>query len=130
MKTTKGRIALTVLPQTWLGEVPRHECADEVRPCPRIDCRYHLWTEITTVERSQPGRYGSKARISVDDLRDRPSCAIDVADDGPKSLAEVAAILGVSRVAVTLTEKRAKRKMERNRAELYEHGLPSPRSRY
>ncbi len=126
-----NRLKFTVLPQVWLGEVPRSECADAPRPCPRDQCRYHLWGEVTTVERTaQPGRKGATPRIEVTSLAERPSCAIDVADDGPKTLQQVASILGVTREAVRLTEKRAKKKFEMSRAELYEHGLPAHRSRY
>ena len=91
----KGRLHLTVLPQTWHGSVPRSECADGPRPCKYKECRHHLWSEITTADRSQPGRYGVNGRMLAEAITDKPSCAIDVADDGPKSLQDVATILVV-----------------------------------
>jgi hypothetical protein len=121
---------LKVLPQFWNGEVPRFLCEDEPRPCKREGCRYHLWGEITTDKRSQPGRYGPSPRITEEERKVRPSCAIDVADDGPKSLGEIAKILGLSREGVRVIESRGMAKMERHGASLNARGLPDPRSRY
>ncbi len=133
----KGRLQLTVLSTYWLGEVPRDECVDEARPCKRDACRFHLWSEIATEQRSKPGRKGIIPRVTAAELLDKPSCAIDIAEerddehpDGGKTLAEVAKILGVTRVAVVHIENRAKAKLARAGLDLYDNGLPAHRSRY
>ncbi len=130
-------LKLKVLPQVWLGAVPRAECAEGIRPCQRLGCRFHLWSEIATEKRPKPGRVGVIPKVTIEELAEKPSCAIDVAEerddehpDGGKSLAEVAAILGVTRVAVVHIENRAKRKLARAGLDLYENGLPAHRSRY
>lgn len=139
MSQQQRTLKLTVLAQHWGGIVPRLLCKDSPRPCRREDCRYHLWPEISTTERSQPGRPSSK-RITRDELHTRPSCAIDVAEDvdeqhpdGARSLGEVANILGVSRVAVVLIEARATAKLaqiEQLRTEYESETGVSPRRRY
>lgn len=101
----KGRLRLTVLPQIWLGAVPRHECEGGMRPCPRIECRYHL-------EAKDAGTGGRPRKHEI--RRDESqSCAIDCADDGPLSALKVAALIGTSRHAVERIEARALRKLER-----------------
>lgn len=59
----------------------RGDCVNGPRPCPYANCRYHLDAE--------------------------PSCALDVADDGARELAEVGALLGVSAQRVHQIERAA-----------------------
>ncbi|WP_437647833.1 sigma factor-like helix-turn-helix DNA-binding protein [Sorangium sp. So ce362] len=55
----------------------RGECVDGPRPCPHVRCVHHLGPELVAPEFAT-------------------SCALDVADRGGASAAEVAAVLGVS----------------------------------
>jgi hypothetical protein len=58
------------------------------RPCPYLGCRYHLGLEATDV--------GSlKLVTGWDD--GGPSCALDVADEGPATLEQVGDLLGLTR---------------------------------
>lgn len=58
----------------------RGECAGGPRPCPWVACRWHL-----SIPRG-------RAPTSLD-----VTCALDVADDGPSTLDEIASALGLTR---------------------------------
>lgn len=74
----------------------RAECKlndwDKARPCPFLDCKHHLWLSLSSEQSGNPhaGKQGH--------TRFRPStmmtCALDVADSGPASFAEIGAFLG------------------------------------
>lgn len=74
--------------------IPRHrgECppldASRVRRCPHRECRYHLEHE-------------------------RESCALDVAEGGETTAAEVAELLGIAPTLVRKIEERALAKLRR-----------------
>jgi hypothetical protein len=57
----------------------RGECINGPRPCPWLDCRYHLH------------RVGDFAKAA-----DTETCSLDVADRGEHTLADVAKITGLS----------------------------------
>ncbi len=85
----------------------RGECRDGARPCPLVSCRHHLAVDV-----------GRKGRLTVhwepDEEPDRPSCALDVAEQaGGLSPAEVATLIGVTRQGVRVVEEKAVRKMKR-----------------
>lgn len=61
----------------------RSECREGPRPCPWLQCRYHLWMEE---------RYGSvRLRVGAE------SCALDIAERGDEvTFTELGELLGVS----------------------------------
>jgi len=65
-------------------------------PCTRTECRYHLAHRGHWDHRLQPTR----------------DCAITVANEGPRTIDEVAAILGLSRERVRQIEVAALAKLE------------------
>lgn len=71
----------------------RLDCINLPRPCPRTGCRFHL---------------AGESKLDVG-----PSCALDVADRGHHTLAEIASLLGVTRERVRQIESIALRKMRR-----------------
>jgi hypothetical protein len=77
-------------PLPVLQERPRvrGDCEEGPRPCPWVQCRYHLEHEKWT-------------------------CALDVADDGPRTQVEVATLLGVSQERVLFLEHRARQRIQR-----------------
>lgn len=75
----------------------RGECADVPRPCPHRACRYSLLVELRKRPPSSP----------------EASCALDLADGGEHTLAEVGAVLGVSRERIRQIEEGALEKLAR-----------------
>jgi hypothetical protein len=102
--------SLRALPDT------RGECADGIRPCPLVSCRFHLLLNVTS-----DGRMYSQKDFDEDDadsisdaIRDlEESCALDVADRGGHlPLEEVGHLLGtVSWRSLVDTEREAMAKM-------------------
>lgn len=92
----------------------RAECVDGPRPCSFGACRYHL---------------GPKASV-------RHSCALDAAAEGPRTLEEVAQLMGVTREFVRSVEQRAMFKLRpvllplirENDASVLCHPVPTPKS--
>lgn len=81
----------------------RSECRGGPRPCPFVSCRYHLALdahETGTIRILFP-------EVEVWDYPPGASCALDVADGGPRTLEEIGRLLGVTREAVRLEVERA-----------------------
>jgi hypothetical protein len=69
----------------------RSECQDGLRPCPWVSCRYNLYLDI---------RADGVLRINFPDRDPHEmafSCALDLAEDGPRTLDQVAGLMGMSR---------------------------------
>ncbi len=81
----------------------RSECP-EFRPCPFIGCRYNLYLDVD-------GRLGVKDAARPWDMPAHGSCALDIAEEGEKTLEEIAAILGVTRERVRQIEESAMAKV-------------------
>ncbi len=89
------------LPDPVTGHSPRHkfpknrgECwhgANEERPCPWVRCRHHLavksidWKQVHLIAEPEDMDH---------------TCALDVAESGPKTLEEIGEILGLTRERV------------------------------
>lgn len=97
-----GRMLFPVDPSSVRPRV-RGDCVDGVRPCPFVACRHHLYLEAK--EDGSAIKYNFPD-LEVDELDE--SCALDVADDGPKTLETVAALMNIVREAVRQIEIRAK----------------------
>lgn len=76
----------------------RSQCVDGPRPCPWVSCRYNLAIDII------------KGRVRVNGSC-YDSCALDVADRGPHSLAEIGEIMGVSKARIGQIEQAALKKL-------------------
>lgn len=84
--------------------ITRGDCEDGPRPCPWLTCRYHLANDV------YQDQFGNKyLRSTPDWTTEKPSCALDVADDGPKPAEFVAFLLGVKRQRVDAIEVAALR---------------------
>lgn len=69
----------------------RGECEQGVRPCPFVLCRYNLYLDV---------RGDGVLRVNFPDKEPDEmlaSCALDMAEDGPRTLDQVAALMGMSK---------------------------------
>ncbi|MBU1173554.1 MAG: hypothetical protein KKD44_28635 [Proteobacteria bacterium] len=82
-----------------LRPITRAGCQGRPGICPWFSCRYNLCFEMT-----EP---------SVEAWEKRPTCVLDVADEGEHSLAEIAEIFGVSRERVRQIEVEAMAKLKK-----------------
>lgn len=83
------------------GDRPRTrgDCEDGCRPCPWTECRYHLATDVV---RDKHG--GTMVFWAAGWDWSKPSCALDVADDGPQTQEDVARLLGLTRQRLSVIE--------------------------
>lgn len=99
----------------------RSECVSGPRPCPLVGCRYHLALDV-----GPEARYGCNGRsitipkgLMADPagvLESMPdTCALDVADRGPQTLAAVGEALGVTRERIRQIEAKLLEKLGRKR---------------
>lgn len=71
----------------------RGDCFRVPRPCPFVGCRFHLYLEV------QRGKVRlNHPELEPDELTE--SCALDVAERGGLSLAEVGQVVGLTRERV------------------------------
>lgn len=117
-------------------DMRRGDCAGGARPCALVSCRHHLLLEIRPTGSLIRGRANAgpaapgppvlqlvataaDADAWIDEavahLEAMPhTCALDVADEGGKTLAEVAEIWGLVRERVRQIEEVALRKLRRS----------------
>lgn len=91
----------------------RGECVDGVRPCPYVGCQYHLYLDVAA---------GPNLKLNFPDLEPDElieSCALDVAEDGGRTLEDVARLTNLTRERVRQVEVRALVKLQK--AHLAEH---------
>lgn len=98
-----------------VGERPRtrSDCEDGPRPCPWFECKYHLAVD----EIGQGNADVERTMIANKEFDwSKPTCALDVADEGKHSVRQVSAILGVNFQRVHAIERHAIRKALRGAA--------------
>ena len=101
------RIGALLWPERAKLPVNRGACCSMPRPCPFVRCRYHLYTDVNENTGSIKFNYGEG--IEPWDLKE--SCTLDVADQGGRTLAQVAETLNVTRERVRQIEARALMKL-------------------
>lgn len=92
----------------------RAECCDGPRPCPFVSCKYNLYLEVEpsgSIKVNQP---------HVDPEALSPSCALDVAEEGGRTLDQVAKMFGVTRERIRQIQERALRKLSRYNLDTFE----------
>lgn len=80
----------------------RAECADGVRPCPFVSCRYHLYLDVSPVTGAIKLNFPD---LEPDELRE--SCVLDVAEAGGETLEHVGELANVTRERVRQIEQKA-----------------------
>lgn len=91
----------------------RAECREEMRPCPWVACKHHLYLDINPATGS--------IKINFPDLEPwelKHTCTLDVAERGGITLKEVGEIMNLTRERIRQVEVRGLRKLKM--------GSPSP----
>lgn len=69
----------------------RSLCENGIRPCPYVSCRYNLYLDV---------RGDGVLRVNFPNLEPEEmvaSCALDMAEDGPRTLDQIAGLMGMSK---------------------------------
>ncbi len=91
----------------------RSDCVGTERPCPLVGCPYNTYLSVSptngTIKLTHPGR-------EPEDVPPGESCSLDVADEGPHTLDEVARIMGLTRERIRQIEVIALSKLGRTKS--------------
>lgn len=93
------------LPENEDRPLQRVECAESTRPCPWVSCRYNLYLDVRgdgVLRINFPGKEPDEMMAS---------CALDMAEDGPRTLDQVAALMGMSKERARQIESAALAKL-------------------
>jgi hypothetical protein len=85
----------------------REECKNVPRPCPYVTCRYNLYLDV---------RGDGVLRINFPDREPEEmlaSCALDLSEDGPRTLDAVAGLMGMSKERARQIEASAMQKLQK-----------------
>ncbi|MGE0547300.1 MAG: sigma factor-like helix-turn-helix DNA-binding protein [Kofleriaceae bacterium] len=85
----------------------RAECRGEARPCPWVACKHHLYLDINPETGS--------IKINFPDLEPwelQHTCALDVAEDGARTLEQIGEITNLTRERVRQVEVRGLLKLK------------------
>jgi hypothetical protein len=85
----------------------RGACLGEVRPCPWVSCKYHLYLDVNPETGSIKLNFPD---LEVWEMKD--TCALDVADRGGITLEEVGEILNLTRERIRQVEVRGLLKLK------------------
>ena len=84
----------------------RDECADVPRPCPFVSCRYNMYLDV---------RDDGAIRFNFPDREPHEmvaSCALDLANDGPRTLDLIGGLMGFSKERARQLEASGLRKVK------------------
>jgi len=85
----------------------RSICEQGVRPCPYVSCRYHLYLDV---------RGDGVLRINFPEREPEElmaTCALDMAEDGPRTLDQIAGLMGMSKERARQLEASAFTKLKK-----------------
>jgi len=88
----------------------RGECKGQARPCPWVSCKHHLYLDVNPETGS--------IKINFPDLEPwemEHTCAIDVAEQGAKTLEEIGVITNLTRERIRQVEVRGLLKLKGSR---------------
>ena len=86
----------------------RSQCRNGPRPCPWVSCRYHLYLDVNRSGRT------IKINCDVPPWKMPETCALDIADRGPNTLATIGILLNVSREMIRQIEDKAVNKLAKH----------------
>jgi hypothetical protein len=85
----------------------RAECVNDERPCPFVSCKHHLYLDVN------PETGSIKLNFPDLEVHELPeSCALDIADQGGRTLEHVGEILNLTRERIRQVEVRALLKLK------------------
>lgn len=103
----RERSGVTILPILEDRPRTRGDCVNGARPCPWASCKHHLALDVKATG-------AIRLAMGHEDVAEMvETCSLDVADGGPSTLGQVAALLGVVREAVRVIEVAALAKIQR-----------------
>jgi hypothetical protein len=79
----------------------RAECRDMPRPCPYVSCKHHLYLDVNP--------HTGSIKLNFPELEPwelQHTCALDIADEGSRTLEEIGAITNLTRERVRQVEVR------------------------
>ena len=94
----------------------RGDCVDAPRPCPWVGCRHHLASEALRLHWRRQSHLRdprTAEEIAEQVMGLEESCSLDVADDGPQTLAHVGDLMRVVRERVRQIEVKTLLRMPR-----------------
>lgn len=128
-----GHITLSFAKAKLLGETDypegierprkRSDCADVVRPCVFVSCRYSLY--LDRPQKNKPNLVFNFPDKEPGDLVD--SCALDIADRGGETLERVAELMNITRERVRQIEAMLLRKIRPRMVKMRDHMESEPR---
>ena len=96
----------------------RSQCSDGPRPCPWVSCKYNLFLDVRAdgvVRLNFPSQ-------EINELLN--SCSLDLAEHGPRTLEQVALIMGMSKERARQLEDSAFTKIKTRGRTLIDHIMP------
>lgn len=84
----------------------RADCVDGPRPCPWVGCRHHLFLDV----RETGSIKFNFPDVAVEDMT-RPTCSLDLADEGGLSLEAVGSAMNLTRERARQIEVRTLRRL-------------------
>ncbi len=106
--------------------VTRGECENDIRPCPWVACKHHLYLDVNPETGS--------IKINFPDLEPwemSETCALDVADRSGITLEEVGEIMNLTRERIRQVEVRGLLKLKMASAlEAFDGAEPAPRGTF
>lgn len=107
-RLTREEIALAEELKAVINDRPqyREECIHGMRPCPYVACKHHLYLDVNPETGSIKLNFPDLEVWEMDE-----TCALDVADRGGITLAEVGDILNLTRERIRQVEVKGLQKL-------------------
>jgi len=107
------RVGRLLYPEKFTRPRTRGECENGIRPCPYVGCRHHLALDVRPT--------GSIVRTKLPLASLPATCSLDVAEDGGRSLRDVAPYLELTQEGVRQVEVAAIAKLKKRAPELVQY---------
>lgn len=89
----------------------------QIRPCPYVSCRYHLWNDYVSRGCAQD-KQKLAAWLARDPTEMKETCSLDVADRGEETLEVIGELFGLTRERIRQIETEGLRKVREELASM------------